>query len=121
MARTRHASPPETDVLRLGMGLPLPELTPFLNRRIDTMLETGALDEARAAMKKNPDLSLPGWSGIGCRELGEYLAGNRDLTETLELWRKNTKGLCQTPVDLVPGRRTHQMGSARAIPTLPAS
>lgn len=88
-----HATPPppETDVLRLGMGLPLPELTPFLNRRIDTMLETGALDEARAAMKKNPDLSLPGWSGIGCRELGEYLAGNRDLTETLELWRKNTR------------------------------
>lgn len=88
-----HATPaaPETDVLRLGMGLPLPDLTPFLSRRIDAMLEAGALDEARAALARYPDLSLPGWTGIGCRELGVYLTGQCPLEDALELWRKNTR------------------------------
>lgn len=88
-----HAAPstPETEVLRLGMGLPLPELTPFLNRRITAMLDAGALDEARAALDAYPDLSLPGWTGIGCRELGAYLAGQCPFEEAVELWRKNTR------------------------------
>ncbi len=85
------ASTPETDVLRLGMGLPLPELAPFLNKRIDAMLNAGAPAEARAALDAYPDLSLPGWTGIGCRELGNYLAGHCSFEEAVELWQKNTR------------------------------
>ncbi|WP_294447775.1 tRNA (adenosine(37)-N6)-dimethylallyltransferase MiaA [uncultured Mailhella sp.] len=78
-------------VLRLGIGLPLPELSPFLRKRIDIMLEQGALTEARRALAACPDTSAPGWSGIGCAETAAFLQGNMSLPECLELWMKNTR------------------------------
>lgn len=78
-------------VLRLGIGLPLPELTPLLGARIRAMLEAGALDEARAAQIRCPDTSAPGWSGIGCAELAAHLAGDLDLDACVDLWTRHTR------------------------------
>ena len=55
------------------------------------MLEAGALDEARAEYASFPDGTLPGWSGIGCRELHSYLSGALPLDAARELWIKNTR------------------------------
>jgi len=89
-----HAETAETrdfHAVKLGVGIPLPELTPYLYKRIDVMLDAGALDEARLAMKKNADREAPGWSGIGCAELFAHLAGEIDLEECKRLWGKNTR------------------------------
>lgn len=83
--------PREADVLRIGLRLPLDTLTPLLARRIDLMLEAGALDEARAEYVLSPDGALPGWSGIGCRELHLHLSGALPLDAARELWIKNTR------------------------------
>ena len=56
----------------LVLDMELDALTPRLARRIDLMLEQGALDEARAARRRCDDAAAPGWSGIGCAE-GAYL------------------------------------------------
>ncbi|NJB66633.1 tRNA dimethylallyltransferase [Desulfobaculum xiamenense] len=77
--------------LKLGVGMPLPELTPFLYRRIDLMLEAGAIEEARCAMGRNDDPKAPGWSGIGCAELLAHLHGEIDLEEAKALWGRNTR------------------------------
>lgn len=77
--------------LKMGVGMPLPELTPYLYKRIDVMLELGAIDEARKAMTKNSNPKAPGWSGIGCAELFAYLKGDIDLEATKQLWGKNTR------------------------------
>ncbi len=82
-----HAPP----VLRLGIGLPLDELTPLLERRIHAMLAGGALEEAAAALRSCPDLGAPGWSGIGCAELGAHLAGQISRDECLKRWIRNTR------------------------------
>ena len=79
------------DVLRLGIGLPLAELTPFLEARVDAMMASGALEEAQNALALCPDLHAPGWSGIGCMELGAYLKGSLSLQEGLSLWKANTR------------------------------
>lgn len=79
------------DVLRIGIGLPLAELTPFLYKRTDIMLKNGALDEAKKALKNCPDITAPGWTGIGCIELANYLLGKYDLQECQTLWNKNTR------------------------------
>ena len=55
------------------------------------MLKNGAIDEARRAMKKCPDTSAPGWSGIGCAETAAYLAGRLTLEECTNLWTHNTR------------------------------
>ncbi|MCH5277119.1 MAG: tRNA (adenosine(37)-N6)-dimethylallyltransferase MiaA [Desulfovibrionaceae bacterium] len=87
-----HTPPPlNRPVLRLGVGLPLDELTPLLHARILAMLKAGALDEARAALAQCPDTTAPGWSGIGCAELAAHLAGTLSLEECVELWTRNTR------------------------------
>ncbi len=76
---------------KIGIGMPLDELTPYLSGRIDTMLSMGALEEAKNAYTHFPDSTLPGWSGIGCQELALYLKSQLSLEETKELWIKNTR------------------------------
>ena len=84
--------PPLPDsVLRLGIGLPLAELTPYLALRVESMLQAGALDEARQAMERCPDGNAPGWSGIGCAELWRHLHGELDLESATRLWIANTR------------------------------
>ena len=78
-------------VLRLGLSLPLPELTPILARRIDRMLEAGAETEAKAALIRCPDSTAPGWSGIGCAELHAHLCGKLDMTALRRQWLANTR------------------------------
>lgn len=78
-------------VCKLGVGLELAELTPLLARRIEAMLQAGALEEARAALDRCPDPQAPGWSGIGCAEVHAYLSGRLSLDACRELWLKNTR------------------------------
>ncbi|MBU1001298.1 MAG: tRNA (adenosine(37)-N6)-dimethylallyltransferase MiaA [Proteobacteria bacterium] len=89
-----HAETVETrdfHAVKLGVGLTLDELTPYLYKRIEVMLDLGAMDEARAAMEKNNDRNAPGWSGIGCAELFAYLKEEIDLAECKAMWGKNTR------------------------------
>lgn len=89
-----HARPmPQTPytACKVGIRLPMPELEPLLARRIDLMLEQGALDEARRALERCPNPAAPGWSGIGCAEIRQYLEGTISLDECRTLWLKNTR------------------------------
>ncbi len=83
--------PPKLHVLQIALGLPLDELTPRLAQRIDTMMLCGALEEAAAARQHCDNPEAPGWSGIGCAELYQYLSGKITLEEARVLWIKNTR------------------------------
>ena len=85
-------------VLRLGVGLPLAELTTRLERRIALMLEQGAVNEARQALEMCSDRAAPGWSGIGCAELYSFLQGESTLDETLDLWLRNTRAYAKRQI-----------------------
>lgn len=75
----------------LVLDMELDALTPRLARRIDLMLEQGALDEARAARRRCDDAAAPGWSGIGCAEVLAHLRGELSLEECRRLWLHNTR------------------------------
>lgn len=79
-------------------------LTPRLARRIDVMLEKGALDEARAARLDNDDPAAPGWSGIGCAEVLSYLRGDLTLEECRHLWLRNTRAYAKRQLTWFRGR-----------------
>ncbi len=85
-----HIPAPYT-ALKIGLKIALNELGPRLAKRIDGMIEQGALDEARAAMKKNGNPEAPGWTGIGCAELLMYLREEMTLKEAHDAWVKNTR------------------------------
>ncbi len=55
------------------------------------MLENGAMEEAKTALEHCPNIAAPGWSGIGCIELADYLLGKHSLEECKTLWNKNTR------------------------------
>ncbi len=89
-----HERPPAKSpfrALRLFLELPLTELEPRLARRIDLMIEAGALDEARAALTRCADPTAPGWSGIGCREVYAHLMEDLPLEACKALWLRNTR------------------------------
>lgn len=83
--------PPAWNVLRLALGLPLAELTPLLARRIRSMIRQGAKDEATRALELCPDGSAPGWSGIGCAELYDWLRGTLDDAALVATWTAHTR------------------------------
>ncbi len=74
-----------------GLEVPLVDLRPRLDRRIDLMLASGAMEEASAALKHCPDKNAPGWSGIGCPECHAYLNAKISLETCIELWKANTR------------------------------
>lgn len=76
---------------KIGLELPMAELEILLKKRIDLMLQAGALEEAKAALLRCPDPEAPGWSGIGCNETYAYLNGAIDLEQCRDLWFKNTR------------------------------
>ena len=82
---------PPYRVLRIGLHRELDELTVDLARRIELMMEHGALEEIRTAFESVRDRSAPGLSGIGCPELLEYLLGEASLDDAKARWLKNTR------------------------------
>ncbi len=81
----------EFEVEYHGLDMPLNDLEPRLAKRIDIMLEMGAIEEAKIAKEICNDRFAPGWSGIGCIELFAYLEGEMDLEESKKLWLKQTR------------------------------
>ena len=75
----------------LTLNATLEWLEPRLARRLDLMLEHGALDEARAAMGRCADPAAPGWSGIGCAETLAHLQGRLSLRDCRQQWLHNTR------------------------------
>lgn len=84
--------------LKVGMQISLDELEPHLSKRIGTMLELGALDEAKAAMRTCADPDAPGWTGIGCAELLSFLRGEMSFEEAQHRWIKNTRAYAKRQI-----------------------
>ncbi|MCH8338179.1 MAG: tRNA (adenosine(37)-N6)-dimethylallyltransferase MiaA [Chloroflexi bacterium] len=90
-SKQRRASPPDYRILRLGLQLPRPELYARIDRRIDQMLERGLVDEVQALLDRGIGLEHPPMSGIGYRQIGEYLLGERSLEEAVAEMRRLTR------------------------------
>ncbi len=89
----------------LVVGTDLADLELRLAMRIDQMLVSGALDEARRAWEICPDAKAPGWSGIGCQELCSHLRGEIDLDTCKTLWLRNTRAYAKRQLTWFRGRR----------------
>jgi len=71
------------DVLQLGITMPREKLYKKIDARVDEMIKEGLIDETRKLLKKyNP--SLLSMSGIGYKEIGEYLNENYSLAEVVQ-------------------------------------
>jgi tRNA dimethylallyltransferase len=82
---------PGHDALKIAITADRKALTDMLARRIEAMLQAGAMEEARQAFTSCPDPEAPAWSAIGCAELLRHIQGEIDLDQARALWLKRTK------------------------------
>ncbi len=87
----RRSSPPDYRVLRLGLHLPRPELYSRIDERIDRMLERGLVAEVRELLDRGIELDHSPMSGIGYRQIGEFLVGNQTLEQAVVEMRRLTR------------------------------
>lgn len=97
--------PPLCHAPLIVLDMPLKELSPRLETRIEQMLARGAFMEAEAARSRCDAPNAPGWSGIGCAEIMAFLKKKLDLAECLRLWRKNTRAYAKRQITWFRGRR----------------
>lgn len=75
-------------VVKIGLELPREELYGRINKRVDMMMESGWLDEAKAVFEKR---HLNALNTVGYKELFAHLDGKMTLQEAIEKIKTNTR------------------------------
>lgn len=90
--------PLDIRALKVGIGVDLQDLRPLLARRIEIMLELGAVREMQEAYDACPDRNAPAFTGIGCPELLAHILDGLDLAEAKSLWLQNTRAYAKRQI-----------------------
>ena len=61
------------------------------DRRVQTMVESGALDEVKVLLERQLDLALPAMKAVGVREFSSYLNGESSLDAAISATRQATR------------------------------
>ncbi len=90
-SQIRIKSPPDFDVLKIGLILPRDQLYARIDARIEEMMEAGWLDEVKTLLSLDIPQGAPSMSAIGYAQLAEYLRGDVELDEALAETRRLTR------------------------------
>jgi len=83
--------PPPYRVLRVGLTIDRDVLYHRIDQRVDHMLEAGLVDEVRCLMAKGYAFDLPAMSGLGYRQIGQYLLGEMTLEDATVVIKRDTR------------------------------
>lgn len=83
LARHRERTPPDWDVQRFGLSVPLPVLDRRLRRRSARQVARGLVVETRTALERGVPAEAPVLTGIGYAEALGFLRGELGPTELL--------------------------------------
>ncbi len=81
---------PKYEALQIGLDVPRAELNRRIEARVDAMIERGLVDEVRH-LKEKYGGSVPSMSGIGYRQLCQFLDGAMSLPDAVEETKKATR------------------------------
>jgi len=79
-----HKEAPSFPVLIVGLTLERSELYRRIGRRVDNMITTGLVEEVMSLLKKGYSLNLPSMSGIGYKQIGQFVQGQLDFAPAIE-------------------------------------
>lgn len=80
-----------TRSLRVVLGPEREDLYARCDARFDSMMELGALDEAKAISAMQLDSTLPATRALGLRQLLQHLAGHMPLEDAVALAKRDTR------------------------------
>jgi len=87
--RSSSTKPSTYEFIKIGLTRDRQELYRIIEKRVDSMMEKGLLEEVEAVLKMGPGKTA--MQAIGYKELGLYLNGEVDMTEAVRLIKKRTK------------------------------
>ena len=82
---------PLFDCLQIGLTVPRKELAELINKRVETMMKAGFMNEVMELRKKLYPPELPAMSGIGYAELNAVIDGKQSLPDAIERIKARTR------------------------------
>jgi len=86
---------PGFPILVIGLSEERCELYRKINWRVDRMIQSGLVEEVAQLLKKGYSPSLHSMSGIGYKEIGQFLQGKMTLTEAIDKIKYETHRLAR--------------------------
>jgi len=84
MSQMQRKTPPEFDIIMLGLHCDRDLLYERIDARVDRMLANGLVDEVKRLREQGYGCDLPAMSGLGYRQVWAYLDGETNLEECVE-------------------------------------
>ena len=81
----------EFNVFKFVLNTDIDNLNSIINRRVDTMMENGLVDEVRAIRSLDYGKDIKPMKSIGYKEINQYLDSEIDLERAVELIKRNTR------------------------------
>ena len=91
ISELQRKSPPPYTICQLGVTRPRPELYARIDARIDQMIADGLVEEVQRLAAAGYSWDLPAMTGLGYRQIGQYLRGDLDLAGAVALIKKQTR------------------------------
>ncbi len=91
ISELQAAAPPPYRILRIGLTRPRPSLYERIDRRVDEMVARGLLEETRRLLDAGYDPQLPALTGLGYRQMIQYLHGEMSLDAAVAAVKQQTR------------------------------
>lgn len=102
ISELQRKEPPAYRIVRIGVTRPRPVLYERIDRRVDRMVEAGLVDEVRRLADAGYGWDLPALTGLGYRQIGLYLRGEKTLAEAVALVKQATRRFVQQQYNWFP-------------------
>jgi tRNA dimethylallyltransferase len=83
------------EVLKLGLIRQRTELYERIERRCDSMIQMGLVDEVKGLVQKGYGLALKSMQSVGYRHIGLFLEGRMSLNNAVSLMKRDTRRLAK--------------------------
>lgn len=90
-----HRTPNTEHRKLIGLNLPREILYERIDKRVDTMLQKGLIDEVKSLIAKGYDRSLPSLQALGYKEVIDHLDGKYDYDKMVNLLKQKTRNLAR--------------------------
>jgi len=91
----RRKRAPDFSTLIIGLTIERSKLYGRIDSRVDRMMEEGLVKEVTGLMQRGYSLSLPSMSGIGYKQVGDFLSGRMSLSGVVEKIKYETHRLAR--------------------------
>ncbi len=94
-SQLQHKETPGFSTLVIGLTQERSELYKKIDERVDKMIQRGLVEEVEQLLKKGYGPSLPSMSGIGYKQIGQFLRGEMTLPEAIDKIKYETHRLAR--------------------------